>query len=287
MRGYDVVELRRRLLGLLDGSGGMTGSEIARELGISRVTMSRHLDSFASAGVLRRRRAGNATLWSAPDASARFEFPADYARAASEYGAAILGLDPDRAAAIVAACVAHGAAPAPMAGEVFVPAIEAAGRAYADGKAGRAEAALMRGAISFSMAAMRGGGDPEPTRHAVLMADGADGALRAEAAAAAMRMEGWRAMPIGDISASIDALLDTDLERLLVRARAPRGGITAAFALSETAGGLGTMGRIVRSACRGAARGTLLCLCGPDGHGVDADASVRGPADVVHWAASL
>lgn len=287
MRGYDVVELRRRLLALLEGGGGMTGSEIAREMGISRVTMSRHLESFASAGVLRRRRAGNATLWSAPDASARFEFPADYARAASEYAAAVLALDPDRAAAIVAACVAHGAAPAPMAGEVLVPAIEAARRAYADGKAGRAEAALMRGAISSSMALMRGEGGREPTRHAVIMADSADGALRAEAAAAAMRREGWRAMPIGDISASIDALLDTDLERLLVRARAPRGGITAALALSETAAGLRTTGRIVRSACRGAARGTLLCLCGPEGHGVDADASVRGPADAVHWAASL
>ncbi len=287
MRGYDVVELRRRLLGLLEGGQGMTGSEIAREMGISRVTMSRHLESFASAGVLRRRRAGNATLWSAPDASARFEFPADYARAASGYAAAVTGLDPDRAAAIAVACVAHGAAPAAMVGEVFAPAIEAARRAYADGKAGRAEAALMRGAISSSMALVRGEADGEPTRHAVLMADSADGALRAEAAAAALRREGWRAMPIGDISESIDALLDTDLERLLVRARPPRGGIAAAFALSETAEGLRTTGRIVRSACRGAARGTLLCLCGPDGHGVDADASVRGPADAVHWAASL
>lgn len=287
MRGYDVVELRRRLLGLLEGGDGMTGSEIARRLGISRVTMSRHLESFASAGVLRRRRAGNATLWSAPDASARFEFPADYARAASEYSAAVLALDPDRASTIAVACVAHGAEPAAMVGEVLVPAIEAARRAYADGRAGRAEAALMRGAISSSMALMRGGAGPEPTRHAVLMADSADGALRAEAAAAAMRLQGWRAMPLGDISQSFDALLDADLERLLVRARSPRGGITAAFALSDTADGLRTAGRIVRSACRGAARGTLLCLCGPDGHGVDADASVRGPADAVHWAASL
>lgn len=287
MRGYDVVELRRRLLALLEGGEGMTGAEIARGLGVGRATMSRHLESFATAGVVRRRRAGNATLWSAPDASSRFEFPADYARAASEYAAAVLSLDPGRASTIVVACVAHGAAPAEMAGEVLAPAIEAARRAYADGRAGRAEAALMRVAISSSMALMRADAGPEPTRHAVLMADSADGALRAEAAAAAMRRLGWRAMPIGDMSASIDALLDTDIERLLVRARAPRGGITAAFALSDTAGGLGTAGRIVRSACRGAARGTLLCLCGPDGHGVDADASVRGPADAVHWAASL
>ena len=287
VRGYDGAELRRRLLDLLENGEAMTGSAISKSLGVSRITMSKYLDAFATAGVVRRRRVGNATLWSAGDASARFEFPTDYARAGSAYLEGIAGLDDTRAGSLVEACIAHGATPAGMVREVFAPAIDGVQKMYSDGKAGRTEAALMRSAISASMVRMRGDDSEDPTRHAVMVADSANGALRAEATAAALRHMGWKAMCVGDISSSIDALLDTDIERLLVRARAPRGGMTVAIAFSETADGLGTIGRVIRSACSGAARGTLLALCGPDGHGVDADASVRASWDAVHWAASL
>lgn len=288
MRGYDKTKLYGLLLELLERKGGMTGSAISGALGISRITMSKYLDSFSTEGMIHSKTVGNSTMWYASTSATRFEFPSDYARAANLYSDAVSQLSEEQASSVLGSCMRCGALAVTVLSEVLTPAIELVQKMYDDGKIGSAEVSLMRNIISRSVVHV-GNNDQSTrnTRHAILIAADAQSVQHAESVAAVLGHNGWNIMRLGDMSSSVGVLFDTELEKLFVRVRAPHDGITIAVIFSKTPSGLRTLGSAVDSARKGAARGTLLALCGPKGHGIDVDTSVTSAADVVHWTESL
>lgn len=288
MRGYDKAGLCGRLLELLERSDGMTGSAISVELGVSRITMSKYLGEFASEGMIRPRSVGNSTMWHASPGAVRLEFPSDYARAGRMYLDAVSALSEGEAGSVLGSCMGCGATAVDVLSEVLVPAIRAVQKMYDSGKIGSAEESLMHSIISRSAGRLEGAdGGVLPPRHAILLAADRQGMLYAQVTASVLSYAGWRVMRLGNMSHAVGVLLDTEIKKLLVRARAPDGGVTAIMAFSSKVDGLRALGAAVDSARRGAASGTLLALCGPADHGAKSDVSVTEAADIVHWADSL
>lgn len=292
-RGYGAARVRRMVVDALAGSpAGMTGSDLSRRLGISRVTLAKYLDKFAAEGAVRRRGAGPASLWTAGGAAAAaaaaLEFPEGYADAQKRYEELVASCAEDEACALVRGCLSSGATPARLMTEVVVPAAAHARRAYDDGRIGNSELALMHGILSSSI---RAASDPaarpdaDPARNAVLMAADPASAVVCEAAAAALRGDGWSAHALGDMSASINVLLDLDLQRLLSRVWRGRRGILAVCVFSDSEEGLNFFAESAGSALARAGRGARLVLCGPAGGKADlkADLVTDSLGDVLQW----
>ena len=288
MRGYDRVELYGNLLELLESKGGMTGSAISNALGISRITISKYLGDFESDGMLCSKTVGNSTMWYAVPNAVRFEFPSDYANAARLYSEAISSLSEAQALYVLGSCMNCGASAVSVLSEVLTPAIEMVQKMYDSGKIGSAEKSLMHNIILRSMFQMKNtGGNLDSNRHVILVAADPQSALYAETVASVLHYNGWRVMRLGDMSNSVGVLFDTELKKLLVRVRASEQGITVIIVFSGTPNGLRTLGAAASAARKGAASGTLLGLCGPKGHGINADANVTSATDIVHWVESL
>ena len=291
-KGYGAARVRRMVAGELSGSpAGMTGSDLSRRLGISRVTLAKYLDTFAAEGLIRRHGAGPASLWLAGEAAsstAGLEFPEGYAAAQKRYEELVTACSEDAACALVRGCLTSGATAARLMTEVVVPAAARVRRAYDDGRIGNSELALMRGILSSSIRAASAPAArpaPDPMRSAVLMAADPASTVICEAAAAALRGGGWSAYALGDMSSSINVLLDLDLQRLLARVWRGRRGIMAVCVFSDSEEGLNFFAESAGSALARAGRGARLVLCGPAGKKSDlkADLVTDDLGDVLQW----
>ncbi len=291
-RGYGAASVRRMVVEALAGSpAGMTGSDLSKRLGMSRITLARYLDTFAAEGAVRRRGAGPASLWMAGGASAAaaaLEFPEGYAEAQKRYEELVTSCAEDDACALVRGCVSSGASPARLMVEVVVPAAARVRRAYDDGRIGNSELALMRGIMSSSIRAASDTAarpDADPMRTAVLMAADPASTVLCEAAAAALRGGGWSAHALGDMSSSINVLLDMDLQRLFSRVWRGRRGFMAVCVFSDSEEGMNFFAESAGSALARAGRGARLVLCGPSGGKADlkADLVTDDLGDVLQW----
>ena len=291
-RGYGAARVRRMVAESLAGSpAGMTCSDLSRRIGISRITLAKYLDTFAAEGLIRRRGAGPAAVWLAGEAAAstaNLEFPEGYAEAQRMYEELVLSCSEDAACALVRGCISSGATASRLMTEAVVPAAARVRKAYDDGRIGNSELALMRGILSSSIRAASAPAavpEPDPMRSAVLMAADPASAVLCEAAAAALRGDGWSAHALGDMSASINVLLDLDLQRLLARVWRGRRGMLAVCVFSDSEEGLNFFAESAGSALARAGRGARLVLCGPAGRaqGPKADLVTDSLGDVLQW----
>lgn len=289
-RSYGAGRIRRMVISELSGARtGMTGTDLARRLGISRVTMSKYLDTFAAEGIILRRGAGPAAIWFAEGGAAVFEFPEGYVEAQKKYEELVSSRAEDAACALVRNCISSGASASRLMIEVVVPASARIRRAYDDGRIGNSELALMRGIISSSIraAAFPPAARPaaDPLRNAVLIAADPASAVACEAAAAALKGDGWSVSLLGDMSSSINVLLDIDLQRLLAKVWKGRRGMLAVCVFSDTGEGLNFFAESAGSALARAGRGARLVLCGPAGPdcGLKADLITGDMETVLQW----
>lgn len=291
-KGYGAARMRRLVAGALAGSpAGMTGTDLSRRLGVSRITLAKYLDTFAAEGLIRRRGAGPAALWTAGEAAssaAEMEFPDGYAAAQKRYEELVSSCSEDAACALVRGCLSSGATPPRLMTEVVVPAAARVRRAYDDGRIGNSELALMRGILSSSIRAALAPAalpEPDPERSAVVMAADPASAVLCEAAAAALRGGGWSTYALGDMSASINVMLDLDLRRLLARVWRGRRGMLAVCVFSDSEEGLHFFAESAGSALARAGRGARLVLCGPVGKkaSLKADLVTDSLGDALQW----
>ena len=268
---------------------GMTCTDLSRRAGVSRLTMSKYLDTFAAEGIVRRRGSGPAAIWFAEGGAAVFDFPEGYVEAQKKYEELVSSHAEDAACALVRNCALSGASAPRLMTEVVVPASARIRRAYDDGRIGNSELALLRGIISSSIRASWAPPVARPPadarRNAVLIAADPSSSVACEAAAAALRGGGWTVSALGDMSSSINVLLDLDLQRLLAKVWRKRRGMLAVCVFSDTEEGLNFFAESAGSALARAGRGARLVLCGPAGPkaGLKADLITDDIGAALQW----
>ena len=285
-RGYGEEEIRRRLLEVLSNSdSGMSGTELASRMGISRITMTKYLTSFAQRGVVQRRPAGNITIWYLERGAGNYSFPQDYFRVGPHYLDLITAADANGVYSLVQSCVHSGARPRRLVPEVVLPAIESVGRMYDAGKIGGLELRLLRGIISESVRMMNW---PlvrtTPTKNCILLAAEPEAVMLCDAASAALYSEGWNVHNLGDLSGSVDVFFDLDLQKLLGRVWRGTPGVMILLAFGGSEEALVFLADAAGSVREKSSGQIRLAFCGETGgKRLGSDMASAQMDDVLQW----
>jgi hypothetical protein len=237
-RGYSAEKIREKLIDALSQSKtGLTGIEIAENLKVNRVTMSKYLKIFAGEGLIKQKNMGNVNLWLLEEGADKLSFPADFFQVKNKYMEYVLsGLAPE-AHTLIRTSLHSGATSTKIVSEVIIPAIKAIENSYNDGKIGRSEKNFFDEIISSSISLI-GLSEEEvnPKKNVVILATDYQNALLAQAASAAFRTGKWKVSLLGDMSSSIDVMFDIDLQRFLNKIWTKRDGVMIIIIFSSKEG---------------------------------------------------
>ena len=285
-RGYETGVLRERTVDLLRGSKtGMSGVEISERLGIGRATMTKYLGVFAAEGMIGQKNIGNVTLWFVDGDAERFTFPDDYHLVQKRYAELLTSFSGGQAQALVRNCLHSGAAVPVLMAEVVVPAIGAIHDLFEQGRAGTAEASLLRNIVAESIGTAGGPSRGDPSRNVIVLAADPESVLVAEAASASYRSAGWSVFPLGDMSSAADILFDLDLQKLLLKIWRKRTGIMLVAVFSGSEEGLNFFAESIEAVRGKYGRRLFSVMSGPVGEktSIKADLVSCDLAAVLRW----
>ena len=295
-RGYSTPEIRRRLIESLgDSETGVSGAELAKMTGISRITLTKYLKILAMEGVVREREMGNLTLWSLEPGQESFAFPDDYFVVATAYLKRLVEGSEGDVSMLVRNCVLSGASKTRLILEAILPASDHIFELYDGGKIGTAEQRLLHNTISRSLRTLeRIETAQDPKRNVVVMAADAQSTPAAEAASAAYRVGGWSVFELGDMSHAAGILFDLDFQRLIDRIWRQKQGILLVVVFSHAQEGLNFFADAINPVRKKNKRRMRLILCGRGtaeaGGGAAAaaaDLSVSDVKDVLQWSQTV
>ena len=284
--GYGEEAVRRRLVAALGASeSGMSGTELASEMGMSRITLAKYLMSFEQRGLVKSRPAGNVTIWYMGRGAGVYTFPDDYFRIESAYLDMVVSGDAEDVFSLVQNCIHSGARPARLVTEAVLPALDSLDRMYDEGRLGGLERALLRDTISRSLHYMnRPAMHPAPTKNCILLAAEPRDMMTCRAAAAALRSEGWRAHLPGDISASVDVFFDLDLRKLLGRVWKGTPGVMVITVFGGDEEALRFLAGSVDAVRKGTPDNIRLAFCSrTGGKRLGADVASENLVDILQW----
>ena len=284
--GYGAEEVRRRLVDVLGPSeSGMSGTELASKMKISRITLAKYMASFEQRGLVKSRPAGNVTIWYMGRDAGVYTFPDDYFRIGTAYLDAVVSGNDENVFSLVQNCINSGARPARLVTEAVLPALASLDRMYDEGRLGGLERALMKDAVLRSLHYMVW--PPRrsvSTKNCILLAAEPQEVMACRAAAAALRSEGWRAHAPGDISELVDVFFDLDLRKLLGRIWKGSPGLMVVCMFGGDEEALRFMAGAVDSIRKGGPGNIRLAFCSnTGGRRLGADMASESMGDVLQW----
>ena len=288
-RGYSAGEMRRRVLDILaETDVGMSGVEISTRLGISRITATKYLGVFAAQGMISSRNIGNTTLWTASVGTEAFKFPDDYFRVRTLFLDGLSEGPESRVYGMLRNCIDSGARVQQLVLEVILPAVSHVRALYDEAKIGDSELGMLEGILLNSVKLVQQRtGDAGSGRNAILIAADGRSLLKCQCAEAAYRSRGWRVCNLGDMSRSMNVMLDIDLTKFLGRIWRPPSGVMILVVFSETEASLGFFADAVDSS-RARERGNLfLVLCGGAKSGFASDLTADDLESVLQWSETV
>ncbi|TLX69443.1 MAG: ArsR family transcriptional regulator, partial [Thaumarchaeota archaeon] len=236
VRGYQAEKIKGKLIEILhDSKTGLSGIEIAEKLKINRLTMTKYLQIFAAEGLVKQKNLGNVNLWFMGEGVESFEFPSDFFRVKNKYLQHVLLGAGKEAHNLLRNSLHSGANPAKIITEVIVPAIESVQNSYDTGKIGKSEKNylddIILGSIYLIILTEK---ETDLKKNIVVFSTDSNNSLMAQAASAAFHVEGWKILPLGDMSNAIDAMFDLDLQRFLNKIWTKKQGILVVVIFSST-----------------------------------------------------
>ncbi len=236
-RGYVIPEIRRQLISILrDSDTGMSGVELSKKLNISRTTITKYLNMFATDGTLQQRDIGNVILWSLKSKQESFTFPDDYFKVSEEYIQCINDASEERALALIQNCTKSGAIPVRIILDVIIPAYNTISQMYTAGKIGAAEQNLLYSIVSRSIFALNNSIQQTNSKkkNVIVIAADKHNEPISHAVSAAYRSKKWSVFELGDMSATAGVLFDLDFEKLVDRIWNTKQGILITIVFSST-----------------------------------------------------
>ena len=261
-RGHDQNLMRKKVLDILSESdAGMSGLELARRLGISRITASKYLCMFAEHGIIQGRNLGNAVIWTAGEGVEELLFPDDYFKVKAMFLDRLTEAREQQLYTLLQNSLSMGATARQLVLEVIIPSIDAVRALYDEARIGSSELGMLEGMILNAVKLLRGGADAAKKSVVLVSADSAS-LLKCQCAEAAYRDGGWNVYNLGDMSSSVNVLFDIDLPKLLARVWRRRKEIMIIVVFSQTEEGLNFFADAVNSAKIKERKNLRLALCG-------------------------
>ena len=263
-KGYSEEEIREKLISVLeDSESGMSGVEIAEQMKVNRITMTKYLKVFAAEGLVRQKNIGNITLWFLEPGQESFHFPDDYFQVAPKFLDYLIKGNEDQVYSLIRNSMHSGATVNRLIIEVILPAISAVKELFDEGKIGTAEQNLLRTTISKSLQIL----DQIPIvadskKNVVVISADFQSSLVAEAASAAFHSDGWKVSHLGDMSSAIDVLFDLDFQKLISKVWKQKPGVLIVVVFSETDEALNFFADSINPTKAKSGKRMKLILCG-------------------------
>ena len=183
---------------------------------MNRVTLSKYLGILFAEGIIGQKHVGNAIVWFVQEGTDSFSFPDDYDTAAKKYLDLLLANSVNAAHHVIRNCLHMGAPPEKIITEILLPAFDSVLHAYEEGSIGSAELHLLQNTLQDSTrSAYDGNTVADGDKNAVLLASDATGLISCGAASSVLQHNGWTVSCVGNMSNSVDTMLDLDLHKLL------------------------------------------------------------------------
>jgi predicted transcriptional regulator len=262
-RGYNTEKIRDKLIDILSQSKtGLTGIEIAEKIQVNRVTMSKYLKVFAAEGLIKQKNAGSVNLWFIEAGVDQLNFPADFFLVKNKYMEYVMSGASREAHNLIRTSLHSGANPSKLINDVIVPAIDAVGNAFENGKIGKSEKNFLNVIISSSISLISlSEEEVNPKKNVVILATDYQSSLHAQAASAAFRTEKWKVSLLGDMSSAIDVMFDIDLQRFLNKAWQRREGIMIITIFSSEEGAIQFFSQAAEASKAKFGKNLHLALC--------------------------
>ena len=286
-RGYDDVEVKRRLISLLSGSKtGLSGVEISAHLGINRVTMTKFLNVFAAEGIIKQKNIGNLNLWLVEEGTEHLKFPDDYFRVQEKYSEFLIHGSESAIYNLIRNCISSNADVTKLMTEVIIPTITQINLSFDDGKIGKSEQQFMNGIISKSIQTINlGNFNQESKKNVIVLSSDTQSILYSEAASAAFRSDGWNVFSLGDMSSAIDVLFDLDLKKMLTKVWQSKQEIMIIVVFSSSEEGLKFFSESFDSIKGKTEKNLFLILSGKVGKKIKikSDLLTEKLEDIIQW----
>ena len=290
-RGYSTEEIREKIISSLENSDtGMSGIEISKKVGISRITMSKYLKVFAAEGLLRQKNIGNITLWFLEPDQESFNFPDDYFKVSSTYLEYLVKGSEEQVYSLIRNCLHSGASSTRLILEVILPAIDYVQNLYDDGKIGTAELNLLKTTISKSFHIFNKNQIiPDPKKNVVIISADSQSILISEAASTAYNFDGWKVSHLGDMSSAIDVLFDLDFQKLIGKIWKQKHGIFLVIVFSSSDEGLNFFANSINSIKEKFGKQMKLALCGKTSKKtkINSDLLTDQLSDILQWSKTI
>ena len=286
-RGYQTEEIKQKLVDILtDAKTGMSGVELAKKLGVNRITITKYLNVFAAEGLIGQKSIGNINLWFIEEGTERFQFPEDFFKVKSKYLEYLTEALESKTYNLIKNCLYSDVNVLKIMTEIIVPAIESVQKLYQDAKIGNSEEKLFSKIISNSIQILNlHPVEENQKKNVIILAADSKSTLLAEITAATFHSDGWKVSSLGDMSSAIDVIFDLDLQKFLGKVWKQKNGIMIIVVFSDTEEGLNFFSEAVNSVKKTVGKKLSLVLCGKLGKKIDikADLISEKPTDVIQW----
>ena len=287
-KGYAIEDIRSRLIPILESESGISGIEISRRTGISRITMTKYLKILTAQGIVYPKNIGNITLWFLESDQESFEFPEDYFKVSTLYQECLLAVDESRLVGLVNNCLNSGAIPSRLILEMILPSITTVRDLFDSGKIGVAEQSVLYNLVHRSFQAVYDHQrvSLDPTKSVSVIAADPESVLLSTAAATMYHTLGWRVFDLGDMSSMINPLFDLDFQKFISKVWKRRSGVMIVVIFSSSSEGLIFFKDAIKPIKTRSGSRFKIVLCGPSKN-LKSDLVSERLEDVIQWSNTI
>jgi len=290
-RGYQIDELKQKLIEVLqDSKMGMSGIEISKNFGMSRITMTKYLKVFEAEGFLKEKIIGNTTLWFLETGQETFRFPDDYFKVESEYLDYLIKGSESQVLSLIKNCIHSEGSVYNLVVEVIIPAIHHIQSLYDEGKIGNSESKFLGNIISKSIQLLHQiPVESNPKKKIVILSGDPESTLLSEAASSSFHSSEWTVFHLGDMSSAINVLFDLDFQKLISKIWKQKSGILIVVVFSKTKERLNFFADSINPIKQKLGKRMHLVLCGKieKKAKLDCDLQVENFENVKQWSETV
>ncbi len=290
-KGYDINKIKSDLVELLSESNtGMSGLEISQKLKINRITMTKYLNIFATEKLIKQKNVGNAHLWFIEEGTEQFQLPDDYFRISSMFNESLSSDFNPNIYSLIRNCHHSGGTPSKIITEIIVPGIKTIHDLYSKGHIGAAEKSFLSQVISDCLQIINvENSNINLKKNIVTLSADSDNKLLSESVSVALRSLDWNVFSLGDMSSSIDVLLDLDFQKFLAKIWKNTSDIMIIAVFSSTDDGMKFFAESINSIRGKFGKHIHLILCGnlSKNTKIKSDLITNSVEEIIQWSESV
>ena len=227
---YSLDEIKHKVIDVLkDIDTGLSGVEIAKKIGVNRITITKYLGILQAIGLVKKKEAGSVNVWYLAKGVTEFELPIDVLDVQQLYMNALFNHSEDEARRIIINVLHSGVDPMKLLSDVITPTLKTAEELYNRGRMTVTETVFITNLINESIDLIKfdsSRDDIKSNTYAVFIsAQGESDTIASKMTSVAFYVKGWNSYFLGNVASESDLLFDIDLLKFLNKISKTRRGL--------------------------------------------------------------